>query len=96
PCVELGATLRKVLITDVEDNIFFGLLYVKTDRGELQIDCRPSDGVALALKYRCPIHATTAALEKAQHLDLTAGHQESERVRSWLASLGEPQVGKYE
>ncbi len=92
----MGAKLQKIVITDVDDNIFFGTLHLETPRGALEIDCRPSDGIALALKYRCPILATDVALEKSKRLDLTAGHQESERVREWLASLGEPQLGKYE
>lgn len=93
---ELGGKLTKVTITDLQDNIFYAVLDVESPAGTRHIDARPSDAIALALRCKAPIYATEEVIEAAQNIDLTQGHQDSERIRHWLESLGEPELGKYE
>ncbi len=94
---ELGARLEKVEIVDLQDNIFYGALHVRTADGELRsIDCRPSDAIALALRAGAPIFAREEVIEAAQEIDVTQGHEETEQFRRWLESLGEEELGKYE
>jgi bifunctional DNase/RNase len=92
----LGARMSKLVITDVSDNIFYATMHLEGAAEAIEIDCRPSDGIALALRYEAPIFATEVAIEKAQHIDLTAGHRDSEKIRLWIESLGKSQPGKYE
>jgi bifunctional DNase/RNase len=61
----LGGQLQRVLIHDVRDHAFIGQMEVSTDRGLIELDCRPSDGVAVALRTRAPIFADEEILEKA-------------------------------
>ena len=93
---ELGGKLRKVTVTDLQDNIFYAVLHVEAPDGMHEIDARPSDAVALALRCGAPIFARRAVIEAAQSIDLTQGHQDSERMRHWLESLGDGERGKYE
>jgi uncharacterized protein len=93
---ELGGKLTKVTITNLQDNIFYAVLDVESPSGMSHIDARPSDAIALALRCKAPIYATEEVIEAAQNIDLTQGHQDSERIRHWLESLGEPELGKYE
>ena len=44
-----------MVITDVRDQTYFARLFLKTDGITREIDCRPSDGIALALRARAPI-----------------------------------------
>lgn len=54
----LNATLEQVIIHDIKDSTFFAKLMVRSN-GELQeIDARPSDGIALALRVKAPIYVT--------------------------------------
>ena len=49
-------TAREVRITDVRDGTFFAeLVVIEKDDSERIIDCRPSDGIALALRADIPI-----------------------------------------
>jgi bifunctional DNase/RNase len=93
---ELGARLTKVMVTDLQDNVFFATLYLETASGPKQIDARPSDAIALALRWDAPIFATPEVIRAAQDIDLTQGYKDTERFRQWLESLDESDLGKYE
>jgi len=93
---ELGARLTKVIVTDLQDNVFFATLFLETASGPKQIDARPSDAIALALRWDAPIFATPEVIQAAQNIDLTQGYKDTERFRQWLESLDESDLGKYE
>ncbi|NOX97790.1 MAG: bifunctional nuclease family protein [Nitrospirae bacterium] len=53
---QLGATVEKVVIDNLEQGTFFAKLMLKTAVGEeVQVDARPSDAIALALRASVPI-----------------------------------------
>lgn len=53
---QLGARLEQVVIHDIKEATFFAKLVIRVG-GELQeIDARPSDGIALALRMQAPIY----------------------------------------
>lgn len=58
----LGATLRRVQITRVESNTYFGELHLDRSGKIVQIDSRPSDAIAIALRLDAPIFASDALL----------------------------------
>ena len=51
----LGAELLQVEIDGMEEDCYYAKLRVRHDGKEQLIDCRPSDGIALALKREVPI-----------------------------------------
>ncbi|GAB4372325.1 MAG: bifunctional nuclease family protein [Acidobacteriota bacterium] len=92
----LGARLARVVITGLQDSTFFAELELETASGTLRIDARPSDAIALALRCEAPIFAEQQVIEDAQNIDLTQGHEDSERYRAWLEELDRKDLGKYE
>jgi len=60
----LGATLRRIQITRVENNTYFGELQLVRDGQFVQIDSRPSDAIAIALRLAAPIFAAEALLSR--------------------------------
>lgn len=61
---QTGVTLTEVLIYRVEDDIFYASLSLRTEAGQvLTIDARPSDALALAVRFDCPLRATTEVVE---------------------------------
>ena len=53
---EMGASVERVVVTDLRDNTFFAVIVMKGGSGEaILIDARPSDAIALALRADCPI-----------------------------------------
>ncbi len=57
-CTQLGATLNKIVINDIQDNTFFAELHLDRDGDHIIVDARPSDAVALALTSGSPIYIT--------------------------------------
>lgn len=51
----LGGRVERVVITDLRDNTFYATLVLRTEKGLKEIDARPSDGIALALRAKAPI-----------------------------------------
>jgi bifunctional DNase/RNase len=60
--VGLGATLTRVHITRVKDNTYFAELHLQRGGEVVQIDARPSDSIALALRCGAPLFADDALL----------------------------------
>lgn len=74
----LGATLRRTTITDLRDNTYFALLTLTFKNQDFQIDSRPSDAIALAVKMKAPIYATVKVLAKAQPMPM---EEKQDRLR---------------
>jgi bifunctional DNase/RNase len=53
---ELGATVRRIVITHLIENTFFAVIEMVRDGEVILVDSRPSDAIALALRTDCPIY----------------------------------------
>lgn len=60
--IGLGAVLRRVHITRVEQSTYFAELHLQLGDAELQVDARPSDSIAVALRLAAPIFAAESLL----------------------------------
>ena len=60
--VGLGGSLRRVQITKVQKNTYYAELHVQRGDGLVQIDARPSDSIAIALRLSAPIYAQESLL----------------------------------
>jgi bifunctional DNase/RNase len=62
---KLGITVAQVLINSLVDDTFFAQITLESASDNFQLDSRPSDAIALALRVKAPIFAELAVLEKA-------------------------------
>ena len=62
---ELGITINKIVVTALSEEVFFARLHLRQDGRELDVDSRPSDAIALAVRAKAPIYADQSVLEKA-------------------------------
>ena len=64
----LDAKLARVEIVDLRENTFFARLVLTTtaSEAEIQVDARPSDALALAMRAGCPIHVAESVLEQSR------------------------------
>ena len=63
--VGFGGSLRRVQITKVQKNTYYAELHVEGANGIVQIDARPSDSIAIALRLSAPIFAQESLLSSA-------------------------------
>lgn len=59
----LSTSLQHVLVTELRDNTFYAVLHLLSGDKELDIDSRPSDAIALAVRSEAPIFASQELLE---------------------------------
>jgi uncharacterized protein len=62
---ELGISVSRIVVTSLTEEVFFARLHVRQDGREIDIDSRPSDAIALAVRFGCPIFVATEVLDRA-------------------------------
>jgi len=85
----LKLTVEKVTITDIVDNTYYSVIQV-TDKGGgnlREIDARPSDAVALAVRFGCPIYINERVFEKTQVLSKPITEDEVSKFKHDLKNL---------
>jgi bifunctional DNase/RNase len=97
---ELDARVTRVVINDLRDSTFFAQIRVLIARegGDrmLELDARPSDAIALALRTDAPIFVAQSVLDQAQTISPEAGdEQDEEKMKKWFENLGPDDLGKY-
>jgi bifunctional DNase/RNase len=61
----LKVTLTRVVITDLRDDIFYAIVYLNAGGPEFQLDARPSDAIALAIRAKVPVLVEERVFDKA-------------------------------
>ncbi len=62
---QLGARIDHILVNDLRNDTFFAKITLVVDGNDMEIDSRPSDAIALAVRAKAPIYADEAVLDKA-------------------------------
>ena len=62
---ELGGSMEKVTVTELRDSTFFATISVQIDGRTVEIDSRPSDAIALAVRSGAEIFAADDVIEEA-------------------------------
>jgi hypothetical protein len=92
----LNACLDHVVITELRENTFLAVLWLKQGDDLITVDARPSDAIAMALRADCPIFVAEEVMAAAK-LN-TAGPAEgptAEQLRNWLEGLNDEDLGHY-
>jgi bifunctional DNase/RNase len=79
-----GLVLERVEITRLEEGTFYASLALRGPSGEIALDARPSDSIALAVRAGCPILVAEDIMDAAGILPDESAEQEVERFRDFL------------
>jgi bifunctional DNase/RNase len=100
--VGLGADLRKVIITQVKDNTYYAELHIYRGDAVINIDARPSDSIAVALRLKAPIFTSDELLENttidtSELTSTEAGPQalDPDALKNYLQNLDPEDFGKF-
>lgn len=85
----LGGQVTKVVISNIDDGTFYALLCIKTPTGLVEIDARPSDALAVALRADAGIYVTDKVAEDAMIAaqQIQGVDEEKEEFRRFLENL---------
>jgi bifunctional DNase/RNase len=88
----LGSQLQYVLINDLRENIFYAVLHIEQGDRTVDVDARPSDSIALAVRARCPIYVADHVMEiagvyPATEVESTPEQQDLSIFRDFVETL---------
>lgn len=103
--IGLGGTLRRVSITRVQKSTYFAEMQIEGPKGVVEVDARPSDSIAIALRLDAPIFAPSTLLtaldddEEADDEDFSVEASDSEltaeQLKAYLENLRPEDFGKF-
>ena len=62
---QLGASIKQITVTELRENTFYAQITVVQDGQEIDVDSRPSDAIALAIRAEAPIYAADRVIEES-------------------------------
>jgi len=90
----LKAEVTKIVVTELKDNTFYATIHITTKEGETEIDSRPSDAIAVALRVGTPIYVAEEVFSQAGRSEETITESKTEDFMEWLDKL-DPDDFKY-
>lgn len=86
---KVGYKISKVEINDVEKETYYATIFLENDDGEcIEIDSRPSDAIAVAIRVDAPIFVTPNVLSNGSvSTDSTKDAQEAEEFKNFVQSI---------
>jgi uncharacterized protein len=92
---ELDAKVERIVINDLRDNTFFARIHLLRGETRWNVDSRPSDAIALALRVDAEIFVEEEVLEKSKTLKPDGEETDPERLKKWLEEVNPEDLGKY-
>lgn len=77
---ELGAKVISILINDLHDDTFFARIVMDVNGRHVEVDSRPSDALALAVRVEAPIYVDESVMEKAGVVVDAEGNQKQPSI----------------
>lgn len=92
---ELGAEVQRIVITEISNDVFYARIVLDTQGSSIEIDSRPSDAIALAVRVKVPIFVDDSVMERAGvRLDDDEDEESEEPVRD-SAPISEERLGVF-
>ncbi len=90
--------INRIDICDLKENTFFAEIHFVSKNGSFTMDARPSDAIALALRFKAPIFVDEQVIQKSTINQSSEILDESEEGKKWadyLENLSPDDFGKY-
>jgi uncharacterized protein len=91
---DLKARIDKVVISDLRENTFYARIFLVREGESIEIDSRPSDALALALRFDAGIYVEDDVLEKSRRIEVEDARN-PDRLKKWLEEIDPEELGKY-
>ncbi len=90
-----GMSLEKIIIHSLQDNTFYAILCLKQGKKTKEIDCRPSDAIAIALRTNSSIWVMEEVIADASiPVDREADEEERQAFRDFVEKLSPEELIK--
>jgi bifunctional DNase/RNase len=85
---QLEAEVVRITVTELRDSTFYASITLRLDGQELEIDSRPSDAIALAVRVEAKIFATDEVIEESA-IEFEGDDEENERRIARVSGLAD-------
>lgn len=83
----LGAKIEKVVVNDIRENSYFAQITLRLNAKVIEIDARPSDSLAMAIRAKCPIYIDDKVLAKCPLIEKPISKDDIEKFRDDLKKM---------
>jgi len=90
---EVNAQVTRIVINDLRESTFYARIHMSLGGRSLEIDARPSDAIALALRTEAPIFVEQSVLDQAQ--TISPEETADDKLKKWLEQVSPDDLGKY-
>ena len=95
----LKMVVSKVEVCDLKDNTFYARIYFESEDKSFDMDARPSDAIAIALRFGAPIYVDEKIFEKSQMVEgdyeVLNKSEDGKKWAEYLENLNPEDFGKY-
>ena len=95
----MNCIVSKVEVTDILNNTFYAKIYFKSGDREFDIDSRPSDAIAIAIRFDAQIYVDDKVIEKLtfdkKNYEVLDKSDEGKKWAEYLNKLSPDDFGKY-
>lgn len=90
-----GSTVEKIEVTELKEQTFFATIYLQRNGKIHEIDARPSDSIALALKTKAPIFVNEELFQDRKGQDEAKSDYDPEKLKERLRNIKPEDFGQY-
>ncbi len=93
----LKGTVKRVTITEIVDNTFFAQIEVVPEgqKEPLQVDARPSDAIAIAVRTGAGIFVSETVMIKAKMVNAEKDEEDTQKFRDFIDTINPDDFSKY-
>lgn len=95
----LDISVAKVEVCELKENTFYARIYFLSKEGDFDMDARPSDAIALALRYEAPIYVADSVIQNSKisdgEVEVADKSDEGKKWADYLENLSPEDFGKY-
>jgi len=95
----LKATVNHIVINNLKSNTFYAVISITLNGATLDVDSRPSDAIAVALRVNAPIFVTQNVLDNAKSVEgpvLPEQGEDEEQFKDWIRDVKPSDFGDIE
>jgi len=92
----LGGSISRVVVNDVKDGTFFSFVEIKNAEGKtINLDARPSDAIALAVRSNVPIFVAEVVMMQSRLVNSEKDAEETKKFKDFINNLKPEDFTKY-
>ncbi|MDH5476730.1 MAG: bifunctional nuclease family protein [Nitrospinota bacterium] len=92
------ASVNYICVNDLKDSTFYAIISIGSGKEEVEVDSRPSDAIAVALRLKVPIYVNQKVLENAKEYEVSPGSEHGgeneDQVKKWLDEIKPSDFGQ--